>query len=122
MAFMQVPPQALPQWLEHLRDVGVGTPAVLLDVREAWELQTASVAASSARPAGLRLLHIPMGQLPQRFSEIEADAPIAVLCHHGSRSLHAGHWLAQQGFEHLANVQGGIDAWSRSCDAAVPVY
>jgi rhodanese-related sulfurtransferase len=123
MALMQVPPAALPDWLQHLANDGAeAAQAVMLDVREAWELQTATVQATQGLPTEFKFVHIPMGQLQQCVVQLNTDVPIAVLCHHGTRSLHVAHWLASQGFEHIANVQGGIDAWSRQLDAAVALY
>ncbi len=90
---------------------------VLLDVREGWEVQTASVKA----PAELDWVHMPMQTIPARLSELDRSRPVACLCHHGSRSMQVAAFLAQQGFE-VANVAGGIHAWSAQVDPAVPVY
>jgi rhodanese-related sulfurtransferase len=89
---------------------------VLLDVREAWELQTASV-----RPEGLDLVHMPMQSIPARLDDLDKTRPIACLCHHGSRSMQVASFLLQHGFE-VVNVAGGIHAWSAQVDPSVPVY
>ena len=101
-----------------------GTPAappVVLDVRELWELQTACVASD-----GFTLVHIPMREIPQRIAELQGTYgpahPIACLCHHGMRSLQVANYLMQSGFTEVVNLQGGIDAWSKQVDAAVPLY
>ena len=66
---------------------------------------------------------MPMGEVPGRaFQELDEEAPIAVLCHHGARSLSVANWLRQQGFEKAQSVAGGIDAWSQSIDPRVPRY
>jgi rhodanese-related sulfurtransferase len=31
-------------------------------------------------------------------------------------------FLARHGFARVANIDGGIDAWSRDCDPALPRY
>jgi rhodanese-related sulfurtransferase len=70
-------------------------------------------------------MHIPMGQLPLRLDEVEDRSrgqPLVVYCHHGQRSLVVAHWLVAQGFSEVVNLDGGIDAWSRDVDAAVPRY
>lgn len=90
---------------------------VLLDVREAWELATARLELP-----GTRLLHIPMMTLPARLHELDRGQPILALCHHGARSLQCVAFLAQQGYEAVYNIAGGIDAWSREVDADVPRY
>ena len=91
---------------------------LLLDVREPWELQTASVTA----PEGVELVAIPMNEIPARLGEFDPARPVACLCHHGARSQRVAAFLAQQGFAEVANVAGGIDAWSATRDAAVPRY
>jgi rhodanese-related sulfurtransferase len=90
---------------------------LVLDVREPWEVQTASVA-----PADFDLVAIPMNEIPARLAELPADRPIACLCHHGARSQRVAMFLAHQGFTDVANIAGGIEAWSRERDPAVPRY
>ncbi len=101
-----------------------GTPAslpVVIDVREPWEVQTASIA-----PDGFTLVHIPMGEIPQKIAGLQetygTDHPIACLCHHGMRSLQVANFLTQNGFTAVVNLQGGIHAWSQQLDSDVPLY
>jgi len=89
---------------------------VLLDVREAWEVQTAS-----ARTDALELVHMPMQTIPARLHELDRSRPIACLCHHGGRSLQVANYLVSHGYE-VVNVAGGIHAWSAQVDPSVPVY
>ncbi len=108
-------PAQLPDWLaRHAQD---GTLPLVLDVREPWELKTASVAAQ-----GFELRAIPMGSLLNQIGTLEPARPVACLCHHGVRSLRVAAYLAQQGFENVSNITGGIDAWAHELDPAVPVY
>jgi rhodanese-related sulfurtransferase len=86
---------------------------VLLDVREPHELQAAALPGA---------LHIPMRQIPSRVSEIDPNADIAVLCHHGGRSERVAHFLAAQGFANVHNVSGGIDAYAVRVDKTIPRY
>lgn len=88
-------------------------PPVLIDVREAWEVETAQVAGSA---------HLPLNTLPQQVASLDPSRSYALLCHHGMRSEMAANWLAQQGFTSLINVQGGIDAWSLTVDPGIPRY
>jgi rhodanese-related sulfurtransferase len=90
---------------------------VLLDVREPWEVQTASLALP-----GARTLAIPMNEVPHRLGELDAAQPVLSLCHHGMRSLQVAAFLERQGFTQVFNVVGGIDAWSCEVDASVPRY
>jgi rhodanese-related sulfurtransferase len=110
----QVRPADLDAWIQSQP---AGSKPVVLDVREPWELQTASV-----KPEGFELVAIPMNQLPARVSELDPAQPLAVLCHHGTRSQRVAMFLAGNGFEHLANIAGGIEAWSGERDPAVPRY
>lgn len=109
-----VRPAQLAPWFAAVS--GTGQP-VVLDVREPWEREVASV-----REDGFTLVTIPMGDLPRRLSELDPTQPIACLCHHGVRSMHVAQFLHQQGFDTLANITGGIDAWSHECDPSVPQY
>ena len=108
----QVRPADWNDWLQ-----AQSAPPLLLDVREPWEVQTASVA-----PEGFDLVAIPMNEIPARLAELPADRTIACLCHHGARSLRVAMFLAQQGYDSVANVAGGIDAWSRERDPGIPRY
>jgi rhodanese-related sulfurtransferase len=86
---------------------------VLLDVREPWEYQTCHI-------AGAR--HVPMNEVPARLAELDPGADVVAICHHGARSLQVARYLARQGFERVHNLAGGLDAWARSIDPAMPVY
>ena len=87
---------------------------LLLDVREPEELHLAAIAGAT---------HIPMGDIPMRANqELDPEAHIVVVCHHGVRSLNVTHWLRQQGFERAQSMRGGIDRWARTVDPTVPVY
>lgn len=110
----QTRPSALAAWLAA---APAGATPVVLDVREPWELQTASVKAD-----GFTLVAIPMNDVPARLAELDASTPIACLCHHGARSQRVASFLAQNGFENVTNISGGIDAWSAERDGGVPRY
>ena len=109
-----VRPAQLLAWFAAASD---GSRPLVLDVREPWELQTASVRAD-----GFELVAIPMGELPARLAELDPARPIACLCHHGARSLRVAGFLQHHGFDKVANISGGIDAWSQESDPAVPRY
>jgi rhodanese-related sulfurtransferase len=108
----QVRPSDFDAWLQ----ANPGRPLVL-DVREPWEVQVASV-----KPQDFDLVAIPMNQIPGRLGELPQDRPIACLCHHGTRSQRVAQFLEQQGYTDVANIAGGIDAWTRERDPAVPRY
>ena len=111
-------PEITPQAFAQLRSAPQANPTadapVLLDVREPWEFQAASLPDS---------LLMPVGDVTSRaHAELDPDAHIVVLCHHGARSLSVTMWMRGQGFERAQSLAGGIDAWSRTIDPGVPRY
>lgn len=110
----QIRPAQLSDWLAAAR--AHGTP-VVLDVREPSELQIASIQAD-----GFELLTIPMGVIPSRLNELDPEQAIACLCHHGGRSMQVASFLKARGFAHVANIAGGIHAWSAEIDPSIPRY
>ena len=110
----QIQPSQLPDWISSKSASG---NTVVLDVREPYEVQTACVTAN-----GFELVTLPMGSIVEKLSELDKDRPIACLCHHGSRSMQVAAYLSSQGFTHLANIDGGIHAWSSQVDPNVPTY
>ncbi len=113
-----IQPAQFAQWLEHARaNAPQEAMPLVLDVREPWECQTASVT-----PDGFELLQMPMRTVPARCMELDRQRPIACLCHHGARSAQVVRFLMEQGFTEVVNVHGGIHAWSQEKDPGVPVY
>lgn len=90
---------------------------VLLDVREAWE-----VALAPLRLPGVRTLHIPMGEIPERHPELQSTQLIIAFCHHGMRSAQVVAFLSQHGYPEVYNLAGGTHAWSSLVDPSVPCY
>lgn len=86
---------------------------VLLDVREPYEREVALIEPS---------IHIPMSEVPERLREIVRDRAVVVYCHTGMRSAMVAAFLEQRGFRTVANLGGGIDAWSLQVDPKVPRY
>jgi sulfur-carrier protein adenylyltransferase/sulfurtransferase len=85
----------------------------LIDVREPFEYEI-------ARIDGAKL--IPLGEIGERFEELQEEQPIIVHCHSGQRSAQAVRLLRQRGFTNAFNLEGGIDAWSDQIDSSVPKY
>ena len=65
---------------------------------------------------------IPLGELDGRIGELDPAAPTVVFCHLGVRSAHALTRLQAAGFADARHLAGGIDAWSRNVDPALPRY
>jgi rhodanese-related sulfurtransferase len=101
-----------PAELKYLLDSG--EDVLVVDVREDDELVKARFENA---------LHIRMAQIPDRIAELyPKDQDIVVLCHLGSRSGRVASFLRESGFSNVANLAGGIDAWSREVDSKVPTY
>ena len=105
----EITPAQLKTWLE---DASRDKP-VLLDVREPWEYQAARIEGSQL---------VPMREVPARTAEIDQGKEVVAICHHGGRSMQVAMFLEKQGFKSVHNLVGGIDAWSRTVDPAVPTY
>jgi len=105
----QISPVELAAWLA---DNSRAAP-LLLDVREPWEHDKARIAGSQL---------VPMGQVQARIAEVDAGREVVAICHHGGRSLQIALFLEKHGFARVHNLAGGIDAWSRTVDASVPLY
>lgn len=91
-----------------------GADLQLLDVREAWETELA--------PVPTQTVHIPMGQLPERLGELDPRKDTVVICRSGGRSMQVAGFLSSHGFGSVANLTGGILAWSRDLDPRIPQY
>ncbi|HSQ57745.1 MAG TPA: rhodanese-like domain-containing protein [Gemmata sp.] len=99
---------------ELKRILDAGAPVLLLDVRQPDEH------AYCALPGSVL---IPLGELPARLAEVEAEESLVVVyCHHGIRSISGAAILSGAGFANVASLAGGIDAWSELVDPAVPRY
>jgi adenylyltransferase/sulfurtransferase len=92
-----------------------GREFLLLDVREPAEHEKAHL-------EGARL--VPLGELPGRLAELAdwRERPVVVHCHKGGRSARACRVLREAGFRDVANLAGGIEAWSLTVDPSVPRY
>jgi len=101
-----------PELAAWLADAAREQP-LLLDVREPWEFEKARIGSA-------RL--VPMREIPGRLGEIDADKEVVAICHHGGRSQQVAMFLEKNGYNKVHNLVGGIDAWSRAVDPAVPLY
>ncbi|MBT8446045.1 MAG: sulfurtransferase [Gammaproteobacteria bacterium] len=85
----------------------------ILDVREQWERDLCHLPES---------IHIVMAEVPGRLGELDPACPVAVLCHHGMRSMQVALFLADSGFQAVANITGGIDRWATDVDPSLARY
>jgi rhodanese-related sulfurtransferase len=95
----------------RLRQEGEGP--LLLDVREPWEFRI-------CRIEGARLL--PMSHVVAGVDELDPERETVVICHHGIRSQQVALYLEHRGFSRIINLSGGVAAWARDVDPAMPTY
>ena len=105
----QLRPAELKAWLDDPEK----TRPLLLDVREAWEFERCHI-------EGAELL--PMSGIPSRYGELDPEREVVVICHHGVRSFHVARFLEHNGFTNVINLTGGVDAWAKEVDHAMPLY
>jgi len=89
-------------------------PPLFLDVRESYERQMCRIGDDEA--------FIPSGEVQFKWDGLPRDQHMVVYCHHGMRSLFVARFLQEKGLRRVQSLHGGIDAWSREIDPAVPRY
>lgn len=85
----------------------------LIDVREPHEWDIGRIDGATL---------IPLSEIEQHLGELSRDEEIILYCKMGGRSMKALDTLRDNGFTHLRNLKGGINAWSREVDPSVPQY
>ena len=91
-----------------------GDDIQIIDVREPNEFEIGRIPDSNL---------IPLAQVVNRMSDIDPGRDTVVHCKAGGRSAKAIEALQRAGFTgHLANLKGGITAWSNEVDPSVPKY
>ncbi len=105
---------SVPETASLHKDSG-DTNFLLIDIREAHELEISSIDGA---------VHIPMGELASRINElaVDEDTIIAVLCRTGRRSLDVAIYLQEQGLNGARSVAGGINWWSLKIDPTIKRY
>ena len=98
---------------KEFRDCLVDDEVTLVDVREKWEFDICQIKGA---------ILIPMGEITENYVNLNKNKKIALYCHSGIRSMHVADFLLSKGFQSLANLQGGIDAWAQEIDTTVERY
>ena len=99
--------------VELQKQIDAGKAPIILDVRELQEYQINKIAGSTL---------IPLGELPQRYQELDPDKEIVTHCKMGQRSAKAADFLRTVGFTKVKNLRGGILAWIDQVDPSQPKY
>ncbi len=94
----QLTSEELKKWTDS------GKVFLLIDIREQWEREAYNIGG----------MHIPMGELASRHSEIPQDKDVVLYCEKGIRSVIAIQRLETFGFHNLFNLSGGMKAWKQA--------
>lgn len=103
----EITPQELKEKLDR------GDDFVLIDVREAQELEVSKIDAAK---------HIPLGDFMGNMHELDQDKEYVIMCRSGARSGQAVDMMLSQGFTNVRNLVGGINRWAAEVDTSLPTY
>lgn len=84
---------------------GPESPVRVLDVRQPPEIAAGTVPGAEA---------VPLHTLPLKLNELSRDEKLVLICRSGARSAQACMFLAQQGFDNVYNLRGGMIAWAQN--------
>lgn len=94
----EIEPSVLRQRLQ------AGERLQMIDVREDEEVAAGMIEGAK---------HIPLGQIPDRITEIENTGEIIFICRSGYRSERACEYLQQHGYTGCTNMVGGMLQWNQ---------
>jgi rhodanese-related sulfurtransferase len=106
---------------ELAQKIQAGEKFTLVDVRETWEVEIASIKDE-------HVVVVPMSQISQEgkdaFPEAARDpqTEIVVMCHHGVRSAKVAAWMQQEGWQNVVSLRGGIMEYAEEIDESVGMY
>jgi sulfur-carrier protein adenylyltransferase/sulfurtransferase len=103
----EITAEELKAWIDRGEDLQI------LDVREPHEVQICRIANS---------IVIPLGEVPKRAQELDANRELIVHCKVGGRSAKAVAYLREHGFPQALNLKGGILDWIDKVDPSQPKY
>jgi rhodanese-related sulfurtransferase len=97
----------LAQWLDEQAE-----SLRVIDVRQMPEIAAGTVPGAEA---------VPLHTLPLKLNELRREEKLVLVCRSGARSAQACMFLAQQGFDNVYNLRGGMMAWAQTGLAIGPV-
>ncbi len=92
---------------EHNLNLGI------LDVREAYERDISKIQEA---------VFIPLGELSNRYTELDSKKEWIVHCKSGGRSAKAVEFLRTKGFTKIKNLVGGINGYAKDVDKKLNMY
>ena len=88
----------------------------LEQLKQQGQVQIVDIRAPEAYQAGHieGALHLHQGNIAQFIMDADYDEPLLVVCYHGISSQSAAQYLAEQGFDEVYSLLGGMEAWARA--------
>ncbi|HEU4962458.1 MAG TPA: rhodanese-like domain-containing protein [Bacilli bacterium] len=80
-----------------------GDDILIVDVREDGEVGTGMIPGA---------LHIPVGDMEDRYDEIDPEREAIIVCRSGRRSKSVCNYLQAKGYENVLNMVDGMLKWS----------
>ena len=77
----------------------------VIDVRQMPEIAAGTVPGAEA---------VPLHTLPLKMNDLRRNEKLVLVCRSGARSAQACMFLAQQGFDNVYNLRGGMMAWAQT--------
>jgi rhodanese-related sulfurtransferase len=78
--------------------------SVLVDVRDN--------AGPDSKTLGVnRILSLPFSELDKRYGELPSNKPVILMSRVGNKGKEAATFLVQHGYNDVAIMDGGLDAW-----------
>ncbi|HEY2806034.1 MAG TPA: molybdopterin-synthase adenylyltransferase MoeB [Gemmatimonadales bacterium] len=99
--------------LELQSELAGAKPPTILDVREEWEFEIASIEGSTL---------IPLATIPGMIPELDPAGTYVTVCHKGARSIQAARFLKASGIADVRSLRGGIEAWAAEVDSGMERY
>ncbi|MDM8546299.1 rhodanese-like domain-containing protein [Candidatus Venteria ishoeyi] len=100
MFVKEIEASELSEWMAQ-----TDTEIQLIDVRTPGEIAAGIIPGTEA---------MPLTTLPMRTHEVQKNQKVVFYCRTGARSAQACMFLAQQGFDNVYNLRGGIMNWARN--------
>ncbi len=99
--------------VEDCKECFISNTAMLIDIRENWELSI----------YGIGIKHIPMANLVDSVSELDSSKQIILVCKTGRRAEALANLLeTEYGFGNVAIMGGGVTAWAAKYDPTNEMY
>lgn len=106
MNVKEIEAHELADWIDQQDGVRV------IDVRQPHEIAAGTIPGAET---------MPLATVPVRMHELDRDQTLVFICRSGARSYQACAYLAQQGYQSVINLRGGIISWaSKGLPAALP--